>query len=236
MGCPNPNVYGTPRTTPKGTISHTIALEAMRLQGKTGTAATKEESFTFPTLPTYQLRYGAADRLDLGVSIRNLSTLGVDLKWNFLREKSVDMAIVPGAQAIYLGTSEGSAFLSYIHLPLLLGLNLSDNLSIVLSPGGTVIAGASSDNRSSGQSGLVAGAGFMGRLGLGLNIRTSDKVHLQPEVTVLRSFEKSEVMFFTFGFGINFGSLPKYTGEGDDESGEDPKPSTRTPAAPAPAN
>src|SRR5689334_21470651 len=90
-GCPNPNTYGTPRTTPKGQLGHTVAIEAfhfrfnkttVRTTGNPPTTQTTktEDSITLPTFPTYQLRYGISDEMDFGVRVANLSTLGVDFK------------------------------------------------------------------------------------------------------------------------------------------------------------
>src|SRR5256885_809242 len=94
-GCPNPNTYGTPRTVPSGKLSHTVALEGYNFslvttrlnQAPNGTLApeTKRESNTYGHLPTYQMRIGLADRFDLGVRIANLSSLGFDVKYNFIK-------------------------------------------------------------------------------------------------------------------------------------------------------
>ena len=65
-GCPNPNTYGTPRTTPSGKLSHSIAVEAVGISATDG-ATGEEVSATAPTLPTYTLRIGLADQLDMGI-------------------------------------------------------------------------------------------------------------------------------------------------------------------------
>src|SRR3954465_1617199 len=90
-GCPNPNVYGTPRTIPKGTSQHTVAAEGLGVVGVD----------KVPVLPTYQYRAGLRDDVDMGFRIANLTSLGFDVKWNFYREK-VDLAVVPGFTGTYV--------------------------------------------------------------------------------------------------------------------------------------
>jgi hypothetical protein len=236
LGCPNPNTYGTPRTTPKGKIQHTVALEAMRLSGDVITAQTdpntgnvirqrEEQSLTFPTFPTYQLRVGVGDRVDIGARIANLSSFGADVKWNFLKSQGFDMAIDPGLQAFYIASSGGSAFIGYAHLPLLLGFNLSDDVTLVASPGAVVSFASGSSNDDDGRSALSSTAGIWARFGLGLNIRTSKKFALHPEITGMRAFTDESTMLILFGIGFNFGNLPDYSpGSENDEYEEEPRP------------
>src|SRR5215207_1572927 len=81
-GCPNPNTYGTPRTTPVGKVQHTVAAEGMSYNIEQGG---RTDSGTFPNLPSYQLRVGVADTVDIGARITNLTSVGADVKWNFLK-------------------------------------------------------------------------------------------------------------------------------------------------------
>jgi hypothetical protein len=246
-GCPNPNTYGTPRTTPKGEMSHTVAVEGVYIGGETkktnvsGSGATATTTTTtesvgvgLPTLPTYQLRYGVSDEVDFGVAVRNLSSLGADVKWNFVRG-SVDLAIAPGVQWFGVFTGKESVQIFYIHAPLLVGLNLSDSFSFVLSPG-FVYAAAIGNFTSSGtgadRNAVITSGGALARFGLGLNIRPSKKFHIQPEVTGMRAFNDAEGLFLMFGLGFNFGHLPQY-----DDLDDEPKssaPPAAAPAAPAP--
>jgi hypothetical protein len=229
-GCPNPNVYGTPRTTPKGEFSHTIAAEALSISGETTTTSlrssasgqieevkTKENvSVTLPTFPTYQLRYGVAEQADLGFSLKNGSSLGIDFKYNPVKSKSFDLAIDPGAQLFRISSTSSSGAsasinIAYIHLPLLLGLNLSESLSLVLTPGAVVVAASGSTSSSSGRDSATSSSGLLGRLGLGVNIRVSKSFALQPEVTAMRRFsDENSVTFYMAGLGFNFGKLPTF--------------------------
>src|SRR5262249_9784942 len=138
-------------------------------------AQEKTESITLPMFPTYQLRVGLADRVDLGVRIANLSSLGADVKWNFVKSESVDLAVDPGLQTIYFSSSSGgtsaSIFILHGHLPLLAGFNFGESATLVLSGGlafsyvgGTV---SSTDTRDSANSAGGVGA----RAGVGMDFR-----------------------------------------------------------------
>lgn len=216
-GCPNPNTYGTPRTTPVGKVQHTIAAEGFSYSIKDAPAQGGETaSGTLPNLPTYQLRVGVADTVDIGARIMNLTSFGADVKWNFLKSDAFDMAILPGFQVFHLsgssaGTSSGYTQF-YGNLPLILGINLGDSVTIVPTAGvtyGSNSVTAVTDNKSASASldGLIL------RAGLGFNFRISPKFAMQPEITMLQYLNKSDeasVRLFIFGLGFNFGSLPQY--------------------------
>jgi hypothetical protein len=216
-GCPNPNTYGTPRTTPVGRVQHTIAAEGVnyRLQDSPQQGG-ERASVTFPTFPTYQLRVGVADRVDIGARIMNFSSIGADVKWNFLKTDAFDMAIVPGFQLFHLsgttaGTTEGYTQI-YGHAPLVLGINVADEVSIVPTLGVTYGYNSASfvtDDRSAASSidGVIL------RAGLGVNFRVMPKFALHPEVTMLEflnAADEPKVRLFIFGLGFNFGNLPTY--------------------------
>lgn len=80
-GCPSMNTYTTARTIPQGTIQHMVALEGLGGSVRGVTAVV-------PTLPTYQLRYGLTDRIDIAGRISNLTSVGADVKFNLLRGAS----------------------------------------------------------------------------------------------------------------------------------------------------
>lgn len=202
VGCPSPNIYGTARTLPVGTIQHTAALDTV------GVSRGGNGIFT-PTLPTYQLRLGVADRVDLGFRLANLATLGFDAKINFVRGP-FDLAIDPGIQGIYIGgtgSSGGSgAGLVYMNLPIILGFNLSQNFSLIATPGIAYALGFSYSSSSSDYN----GSGFAARLGAGANIRVGRSFAIQPELTALY-FPDTDGVFFTGGIGFSFGAQPDYS-------------------------
>jgi len=218
-GCPNPNTYGTPRTVPAGQVSHSIAAEAIG-------AHRDGVGVDLPTLPTYTMRIGATEGLDIGLRVANLTTLGADVKWNFLKGSTFEMAVAPGAQVFYysLGSSSSSNGASatssitgtYLHLPLLMGINVSQRVTLVPSVGIMygAVNGSSSATTSDGSSDSVKGSantGVIGRFGFGADFRLSPKFALHPEITFMKSFaEGARGVLYLAGLGFNFGALPSY--------------------------
>jgi hypothetical protein len=243
-GCPNPNTYGTPRTIPKGKIGHTIAAEGVgyrltRREQYVSESEPRDVATTLPVMPSYMLRVGIVDRLDFGFRAANFTSLGVDLKANFLRTPSFDMAIDPMVQWAFAVDS------THFHVPLLLGVNLSDSFSIVATPG-IMYATSSLDNEEglSEIKQLMGTTGLSVRFGLGFDARVSQKFAIHPEVTFLRAVnpptdtEFKDVSIFVFGVGFNIGAQPDYSDvDGTPaEPAATPAPDSAPPAAaPLPA-
>jgi hypothetical protein len=196
-GCPNPNIYGTPRTIPKGEVSHTVALEVYAVEEPTKLDDEEDAGSTWliPTVPSYTLRWGLAERVDLGLRLSSAALLGVDTKVNFLRTDVLDLAIDPGVQGYYLG---GDFWATYAHLPLLTGLNVTDSVTILVTAGYSGGWTTTDDDEDSTHHAM-----HFARLGAGLEIRRSNTFALQPEVTVLLS--RTERPLWLIGWGLTFG-------------------------------
>lgn len=204
-GCPSPSIYGTARTIPRGTIQHTLAAEVIG-------AGVSGSTVVFPTAPTYQLRIGVADNVDLGLRLGNLTMPGMDAKINLLRG-AFDLAIDPGIQGMFIATSDDGVGFMYLNLPAVLGFNLSRNFSLIATPGFAyaVAFGSSRTSSSSSTSATTYnGSGFIPRLGLGANIRVSTTFAIQPEFTGYYNVDNSAVIF-TFGLGFLFGAQPDFS-------------------------
>jgi hypothetical protein len=223
-GCPNPNTYGTPRTIAPGKVQIVASLEGVGLsdtQVTTTPAAngtttqTVPYSFYAPTLPSVGVRVGVADSVDLGFRFADLSSLGVDGKFNFLRSRVFDMAVDPGVQGAYISAGGDSLGLFYFNLPLLLGINFSRALSLVLTPGFTYLLATTSVAAGGTSSAVVSGSAPLARFGVGLNIRIGQRFAIQPEVTALRGFDAEEPTYWNFGLGFVIGtskdSMPDYS-------------------------
>ncbi len=198
-GCPSPNSYATPRTTPAGELSHTIAAEGVGV-------VTSGDNVFIPTIPTYQLRIGVVDSADIGVRVSNLSTFGAEVKWNPIRGP-FDLALAPGFQAGYIGISDVNAFIGYTNVPLILGVNVNEWFSVVPTAGVSFVF-ASVDDASSTDA-ASTGSGVLGRGGLGFNFRVSKDFAIHPEVTALLNPDQDGV-FFSYGVGFNLGALPNF--------------------------
>lgn len=199
-------------------MQHTIALEGIGAFGSnvptttgTGTTTTTSTSIYSPTLPTYQFRYGATDRFDFGIRAGNLTMLGIDGKYNFVRGR-VDLAIDPGIQGTYISSSTGtgttstsaSAAVFYGNLPLLIGINFSSRIALMLSPGigFQAATGTTSAQYSAGSS------AFLARMGAGFNFKIANSFALQPEVTALYYADGSNRLALSTGLGFVIGAQP----------------------------
>lgn len=216
--CPNPNTYGTPRTTPPGKVAHTIAAEAVgfRLTRRAQYVSEDEPrdvSGTLPVLPTYMLRVGILDRLDFGFRAANFMSLGIDLKGHLLKTPTFDLAVDPMVQWAALGVDT-----THFHLPLLLGINASEAFSIVVTPGLMYgISNLNTDEDLPEIQQMMGTTGLSWRAGIGFNARVSPKFAIHPELTVMRAMnppsdsEFENVTQFVFGVGFNLGKLPDYS-------------------------
>lgn len=237
LGCPNPNLYQTPRTVPPGEIQHTLAAEGIHLQSETktvtpgttasgqptSTVSSSTNSLTDPMFPSYMLRVGLADTVDIGLRVPNLDSLGFDVKWNFYRSQGFDLAIDPMAQAMYFSIDDTKLFISYFNIPIIAGINVTDSAVIVLTGGfSAAYASASVTNTDSAE----ANGGGIGAMGaLGVQFRVGEKLALHPAVSVTRFFTgpagDGDALSIVFGFGFNFGKLPIY---GSPPAATDPAP------------
>jgi hypothetical protein len=143
-GCPNPNLYTTPRSLARGQFQAQVALEANLTQCG--------------------------------------STWGV-----------YDLSV-----------------------PLLLGFNFSEKVSVVLSPGlsYTAVAGPGGfggDTADEVLKGAGVISGTMASFGVGLDIRVLRQLAIHPEVTFERSFGDDHLLLWVAGIGFNLGAQPDYS-------------------------
>ena len=214
-GCPNPNTYGTPRTTPVGRVQHTVAAEGFgaSFEQPLGNGQTRSDGGTLPNFPSYQLRIGVADTVDVGVKILNMTSVGADVKWNFIKGDTFDMAAVPGFQVFHFSTNDVGFTQFYGNLPLLFGINVSDSVTIVPAAGVTYSLSSGSADNNDGNSAAFSEGGLWLRGGLGFNFRVSPKFAMHPEITFLKNLPgdgETDALLYIFGLGFNFGALPVY--------------------------
>jgi hypothetical protein len=223
-GCPNPNTYTVPRTLDPGSVQVSIAPEVygVNFRGpavdQNGMTTTTRYSAYSPTVPSVGVHIGIVDGFELGIRAPNLDSLGVDGKVQLLRG-GVDLAVQPGVQvASLLGIG-----LFYLHMPVLIGVNLSEKVTLVASPG-IAYALASGTADSSGNTLEQGGTAtqLFGRLGVGVDVRVAKKVALHPELTFLKGFASNDAVLFVFGFGVNIGSMPNYSDLGGEKSAAGP--------------
>jgi hypothetical protein len=202
-----------------GKLQHTVAAEGIGLNferpeaDSNGNVRQVSDGATLPNFPSYQLRIGVADEVDVGVRFLNMSSLGADVKWNFIKSDVFDMAVVPGFQAFYFSSNNTGFTQFYGNLPLLFGINVADTVSLVPSAGVTYSLSSGSADDNSGNSAAFSEGGVWLRGGLGFNFRISPKFAIHPEVTFLKNLpddNEVDALLYIFGLGFNFGTLPVY--------------------------
>lgn len=221
-GCPSLSTMQTPRTVPQGQVRFGLGFEAVgiktaaRTDSSTGTTI-PSESVTFPQFEL-TLRYGVTDNLDIG---GKLYLIGAEagLKYQFLRGP-LDVAVAPAASYISIGSSSGdtssSVSATYLHLPVLFGFNLNDNVAISFGPKFLyTIASISANDTSSRSSAATSGLWLGGYLSLPLKV--GHAFWLAPEINVYRPL-KEDVFVYQGGLALLFG-------------GADPVPAATPPPA-----
>lgn len=200
--CASPNLYATARALRRGQIQHTVALE--------GVGAVYPEAAYLPSLPTYQLRVGVAQRTDIGVRIANATSLGVDARVELVRG-AVDVAVAPGLQGTYVPFSGGPPGILYGHIPIVVALHPSDHATLVLTGG---VTWGATLGRAAVHSNTVSmpiardatDAGVALRVGVALAARVHPRLRLFPEVTALVTPDTGRTTVTT-GFGFQWGAI-----------------------------
>jgi hypothetical protein len=235
-GCPNPNLYTTPRTLNKGDLQWQAAADGFGASFNTtvpnangmGTH-TETASLVTPTLPSVGIRYGIADGFELGARASNLTSAAIDGKIRLLKG-TVDLAVDPGLQFYYLsfssGNSSASAAVFYFHVPLLVGINLSQAISLVVTPGFVYGLATATVNSTNNTQNAAGSTGVMARAGIGMDFRVTKKLALHPEVTFMKGFQDQEALLYIFGLGFNIGAQPDFS----DIGSEAPAPAPNAPA------
>jgi hypothetical protein len=224
-GCPSPNTYTVPRTLEPGDLQLNAAAEVYAFSGDVaassssgGMVSTSRGTGATPELPTVGIRYGLVDGVDVGARFANLDSLAGDVKIRLLRG-TLDLALDPGFQAIDV-TATGSdpsqsIGVFYLHAPLLVGLNLSDTVTLVASPGFAYSIETATPNGDGNSVRAGAQTEAWVRFGLGVDIRTSQNFAWHPEVTCLNSLGGSDTLVCIGGLGVIVGPQPTYGDPGE---------------------
>lgn len=201
-GCPMTSTWTSPRTTPDGTVSHTIGVETMGIVDKEAqdlnadgdTADAFEDSgtvFAPFVFPAYIFRIGLGDRFDLGLKGSTAGTLQADFKFQIIKTPAFDLALDPSVQL---------SLINYASLPVLFGINLGESFSIYLGPRATWVFVF-----TKGETTVASGFAVGGTVGF--RISPSRSFSLYPEITWFRSLDAdANGSLATVGIGFSFGS------------------------------
>jgi len=158
----------------------------------------------FPYVPGYQLRYGLKDDIDVGFQFSGASALGANLKINPVRTRRFDLAFEPGVQVAVVPVLLPSFLVTSFQVPVLLGFNFGESVSLMLSPGALVSMTSAKNETFWWRNDLWL------RAGAGINFRVVRDFSIQPEVTVLRTLGSSGPVILTPGVGFSYGKLPDF--------------------------
>jgi len=92
-------------------------------------------------------------------------------------------------------------------------------------------------NDGSGVSGSATATGLWGRLGLGVDFRTSKTLAIHPEITAMQQINGVDALVWVAGIGFNIGAQPDYSdlGGGPAAPTEESAPAAGGAASPAPS-
>lgn len=184
-GCPSFSTMGTARTIPKGTTQFHVALGGQQLRDWSISDSGTLETITFPAFEL-GVSHAVSESVEVGGKVW---FLGAEVNSKFQLERStspdsgVDLALAP-ALSFYPLSGENSAGesttggLAFVHLPLLIGLNLGGGSQLVLGPrlSDTIVWG------SAGGSSETANIFWLGG-SLGVAWRLGDTFLLMPEIS-----------------------------------------------------
>lgn len=214
-GCCHPAAFRPARILPEGEVEHAIGLQyGLLLPYDSYERATYSGKGRYNALPAYALRAGLGDGFQLGFQVGlNLSTR-FELTYQLLRSRLVDLALGAdfGIETYLLKQGEQLAAAvapllfacpCTLAAPLILGLNPSNDLSIVLHAAPVLVSSFAPVEHL--------------QFGAGLELRTA-KLSWRPHVSVLaplvlrrqreRSIAEGELLFPTgllIGLDLAFG-------------------------------
>lgn len=175
-GCvASPLGYATARTVAPQTVTHTVGFEG-------------NDDAKVPFLPTYIVRVGVHERVDLGFRVAN----GIDVKANAIRTRYFDASFNPRVQVL---PTRRDNLETYISLPVLLGLNPTAWLSLVGGAGPVFVY--RTEKRQF----------FEGVLALDFHSRA---FAMQPAIAFTRGYSGDDPTHMILGIGFTFGGVPVF--------------------------
>ena len=205
--CGVPRPYSTPRTTPAGRISHSVAVEA----SDAAFGKQNEDELVAPEgwlgPGTYTLRVGVFERWEAAASVGTLLLAG-EVKFNFLRSRFVDAAAAPRVQ--YYQPLFDDAELTTLSLPVLWGINVTRRVTFIAVPTlayaysrGLVTYDAETDTNEPAEN----EQGAVAALATDVSLRCTPGFAIQPGFTLFRALSRDDYRW-QIGLGFNFGALP----------------------------
>ncbi len=215
-GCPSLSTMQTPRTVPQGQVRLGLGFEALGIKTASHTDSTGQtvpgESLTLPQFE-FAARYGLTDNMDIGGKLYFFGA-ELGLKYQFLRGP-LDVAIAPAASYISIGSSSngssGSISATYLHLPVLFGFNLNENVVLSFGPKFlyTIASVTTSDSSSNDRSSAATSGLWLGGY-VSLPLKVGHAFWIAPEINVYRPL-KEDVLLYQGGLALLFGGADTTT-------------------------
>lgn len=197
-GCVSTNTYAVPQTLAPGASSHTVAVEMFSADNAcvSRVPCLQGAHELLLSTPVYVGRRGLVESLDVGITLG--ANGAVDLKWQVVRSTHFDLAVAPAV---------AGPFVFAVHAPVLVGVNVTDWLTVVLVGGWTMLLTEQQVQVPLSDRHVFHAKGSALRLGAGLDVRIPGLFALHPEVSFLRFREQDGTVptLLTFGFGFRFG-------------------------------
>jgi hypothetical protein len=186
-GCPSFSTMGTARTIPKGSNQFHVGMGGQQLRDWSITDTGTLETITIPAFEV-GVSHGVSDSVEVGGKVW---FLGAEFNSKFQLHRSeaptsgVDLALGP-ALSFYPLSGENNAGQStsgglvFVHLPLLLGVNVGGGSQLVITPrlSSTFAWSSASGGGSTSANVLWAGGS------LGLALKLGDSFRLLPEISI----------------------------------------------------
>jgi hypothetical protein len=193
-GCASPNLYTTPRAAPVGKFTSVLALQLVRRP------ELREQANSLLLAG----RVGLAPRLDGGVRT-NFASIAGDIKWNAIRTRYFDLALDGGVEIM------PETF--YVDMPVMLGINVSEAISILPNTGitlgeGTQPSMSANQTYDDGLHDRPPAGRLLIRAGIGTQFRFSPTFAVEPEFTYVGPADGGEhgtSEYFAAGIGFCFG-------------------------------
>ncbi len=183
-GCPSFSTMGTARTLPKGKGQFFVAPGGMVLKDFQRDSNGQYESFGLPTVE-FGGRYGVSDGVEVGGKVWMMGA-ELDTKFALLRaptaDAGLDLALAPSLSFYPFTSGDQNATYGWLHLPLLVGVNLGGS-QLVVGPrvSGMLITGSGDDISAIWLGGSL---GYAWKVGDGFRVLPEVSVAYPARVTV----------------------------------------------------
>lgn len=196
-GCMGAVLSQSAQAIPEGTVQHQAGAEWYVV-----VLEDRDEALISP-VPFYGVRVGLVEAVEFGFRLNvALSNFSLDLKLQGLDSEYLDIALVPTVQ--YGWT------LGWVHLPLLVGVNLGDHVQITFSGriAHTFPLLEDDSELDEGPAAFGTEGQIVAGAGISIYVRVLDEFAIVPEFQMLKGFGDNGAYFLTGGLALTFGAQP----------------------------